>query len=252
MEQGQRYFVKYNFYKVRPGWALLSDAQRAEQKEEFAALHEKLAESTALGSYSLVGIRGDADLMLRLVASTLEEVHGLGTAVAGTHLGAYLDSPYAYLAVTRRSQYVGAHSHRGQEGSLDPREEKLAKYLVVYPFIKSREWYALSNDERQTMMNQHIETGHRYPEVRINTSYSFGIDDQEFVVAFDTDDVMTFVDLVMDLRASRASAFTVKDTPAFTCIAMPIRQALDALDGATAEREGGVRLDGAARSARVR
>jgi chlorite dismutase len=87
-------------------------------------------------------------------------------------------------------------------------------------------------EERQEIMAEHIRMGHKYPSVRIHTTYSFGLDDQEFVVSFDTDSPGDFLDLVMELRESVSSSYTERDTPIFSCIAMPIEQALDALDGA--------------------
>jgi chlorite dismutase len=81
------------------------------------------------------------------------------------------------------------------------------------------------------IMREHIEVGRRYPSVSINTTYSFGLDDQEFVVAFESDEPGDFLDLVQDLRTSESSSFTLRDTPIFTCIAASVRKALDALDG---------------------
>ena len=105
------------------------------------------------------------------------------------------------------------------------------RYVFVYPFVKSREWYGLPAEERWRIMQAHIEVGREYPGVDNHTTYSFGLDDQEFVVAFDTDDVGTFLDLVQRLRTTEASRYTVRDTPSFTCIAMSLERALGALDG---------------------
>ena len=105
-----------------------------------------------------------------------------------------------------------------------------SKYCFVYPFIKSRAWYALNERARQEAMNEHIKTGHKYQSVRINTTYSYGLDDQEFVLAFESDEPKDFLDLMMDLRETRASAFTIKDTPTFTGIHRPIGDILDLLD----------------------
>ena len=89
--------------------------------------------------------------------------------------------------MTRRSEYVARHRHAGQEGTTARARPGDARYFIVYPFVKTREWYLLPSEERQRMMNDHFRVGHNYPSVRIHTSYSFGLDDQEFVVAFDTD-----------------------------------------------------------------
>ena len=97
--------------------------------------------------------------------------------------------------------------------------------------MKTREWYLLSMSTRQGIMNEHIALGHKYPSVKLNTTYSFGLDDQEFVVAFETDKPEYFLDLVMDLRETESSRYTVRDTPIFTCILKDIRATLDTLGG---------------------
>jgi chlorite dismutase len=133
-------------------------------------------------------------------------------------MGPYLDTAYAYLSMTKRSVYVREHQHDGQEGSRLRLAPVGAKYLFVYPFVKTRAWYALPLAQRQAMMNDHIRIGHKYPRVRLNTTYSFGLDDQEFVLAFETDHPGDFLDLVMELRETEASAYTLRDTPIFTCV----------------------------------
>src|SRR5207245_11223746 len=120
--------------------------------------------------------------------------------------------------------YVVKHGNPNQEG----RSNRLVisptgrRYLFVYPFVKTRAWYRLPAVERQRQMSEHIAMGHRYPGVKINTTYSFGLDDQEFVVAFETNEPSDFVDLVMDLRETQSSLFTVRDTPIFTCVSKPL------------------------------
>src|SRR6202022_163757 len=103
------------------------------------------------------------------------------------------------------------------------------RYLFVYPFVKTRAWYRLSQQERQRQMSEHIAMGHKYPSVKINTTYSFGLDDQEFVVAFETDSVGDFLDLVQAMRVSEASTHTVRDVPSFTCVSMDIDDVLAAI-----------------------
>ena len=180
-------------------------------------------------TYSTLGIRGDADFLVWQACDRLEPIQQIATRLLSTGLGHYLDSPYSYLAMTRPSMYLEKHRHSGQEGSRLTITPAGAKYFFVYPFVKTRDWYALDKNTRQEMMNTHIETGHRYPSVKINTTYSFGLDDQEFVVAFETDSPSDFLDLVMELRGAAASRYTLRDTPVFTCISMSPREALEAL-----------------------
>ena len=230
-ENDGRQLVKYSFYRVDPLWRRLSPERRAESKRELAAVVDELAAATMLRSYSLVGMRGDADFMLWQASDSLEEVQQAASRLWGTELGGYLEMAHSYLAMTRRSQYVGRHRHQGQEGARLRVSPGDGRYLFVYPFVKTRDWYLLPEEERQAMMDEHIRVGHKYPSVRINTSYSFGLDDQEFVVAFDSDSPSDFLDLVMELRGIEGSRYTLRDTPIFTCIGLPIEQVLDTLGG---------------------
>ena len=231
-DENGREFVKYNFYSVDPAWRRLPEAERSEGKAEFASAVEETANSTFVRSFSLVGLRADADFLLWQSAKTLESLQETATTLWRTRLGQYLTQPYSYLAMTRRSQYIGKHKHEGQEGATARlRPGKDSKYFIVYPFLKTREWYLLPSEERQRMMGDHFKVGHKYPSVKINTSYSFGLDDQEFVVAFETDSPSDFLDLVMDLREVEGSLYTLRDTPIFTCIQRPIRETLDSLGG---------------------
>ncbi len=228
----KRQYVRYAFFKVQTEWKRLSLAERDEHKRELAAAIAPFADRFMLRTYSTVGTRGDVDLMLWGASEQLEDHHELAMAISSTRLGGYLDTPYSYIAMTKRSIYVDKHIHEGQEGSRTEIRPPSTKYLFIYPFVKTRPWYRLSMEERQEIMSEHIRVGHKYQSVRIHTTYSFGLDDQEFVVSFDTDSPGDFLDLVMELRESVSSSYTERDTPIFTCIAMPIEQALDALDGA--------------------
>jgi chlorite dismutase len=127
--------------------------------------------------------------------------------------------------------YVDKHTHEGQEGTRVRLVPGMFKFLFVYPFVKSKAWYRLTKHARQGMMDEHIEIGHKYPTVRLNTTYCFGLDDQEFVVAFESDKPEHFVDLVMELRHSEATSYTVRDTPTFTCIHRELTEVLDLLGG---------------------
>jgi chlorite dismutase len=230
-EPDRRQFVKYNFFKLDPSWRRLPQEERTDNKREYAAVVEESASHMFIRSYSLVGLRGDADFLLWQAADTLEGLQDVATALWRTGLGRYLTQPYSYLAMTRRSQYVGRHRHAGQEGRSVKVIPGDAKYFVVYPFDKTKEWYLLPGEERQRMMDDHFRIGHKYPSVKINTNYSFGLDDQEFVVAFETDSPSDFLDLVMELRGVESRLYALRDTPIFTCIHRPIGETLDSLGG---------------------
>src|ERR687898_2617501 len=219
----ERQFVKYTFLKVDPAWRRLEHAERARHKREFIAACEHFGSERLLRAFSLVGTRGDADLMLLSQAANLERIHELHVVLAQSGLMHWCETPYSYLAMTKASEY-------SDESRLEVRPAH-ARYLFVYPFVKTREWYRLPPDERWRIMQEHIRVGREYPQIDLNTSYSFGLDDQEFVVAFETDDPAAFLDLVQRLRTTAASAYTKRDTPTFTCVACSVERALNALDG---------------------
>jgi len=224
----RRQVVKFSFYQVGPAWRALPAKEQAAHKKELCAAVEGFSSRLQMRSYSVVGMRGDADFLLWQIGDELDEIQALATAIMRTSMAPYLSMPYSYLAMTRRSVYVSAEGSRERE-KLHPVE---SKYFFVYPFVKTREWYQLSLEERQAMMNQHITVGRKYPSVKLNTAYSFGLDDQEFVVSFETDEPADFLDLVMELREATTSLYTLRDTPIFSCIAMRLPDALETLGGA--------------------
>ena len=228
-----RQYIRYLFYKARPSWRQLPPEERAAARTELLTILEPFAEQLAvLRAYSTLGTRADADFVLWMVTERLEDFQELQAAVLRSSMGAHLDTPYSYLAMTRRSQYVDKHIHAdGSEG--EGRRTRVRptgrKYLFVYPMVKKRPWYRLSLEERQRAMDEHIRIGHEFPRVKINTSYSFGLDDQEFVVAFETDYPADFLDLVERLRGGEASAYTERETPIFTCLAGSIAEVVELL-----------------------
>jgi chlorite dismutase len=218
-----RHFVKYTFFKVDPAWRRLPADERARDKREFMAACENFADGHLLRAFSLVGTRGDCDLMLLSQATNLERIHEFHVVLAQSGLSKWCEIPYSYLALTKASEY-------SDESRLEVRPAT-SKYLFVYPFVKTREWYGLNADERWRIMQEHIQVGREYPSIDLNTSYSFGLDDQEFVVAFETDEPAGFLDLVQQLRTTESSRYTKRDTPTFTCISASVERALGALDG---------------------
>ena len=223
---------RYLTLAVSPEWRRRSDDERQRDKREFA---EAVAScGVAAHAYSLVGTRGDADLLLWLVSEDASDLRNAESRLAATTLWAWSTRPYAYLAARRKSKYLGEHEaaateHRAPAGPVGDKP-----YVVVYPMTKKRAWYALPLAERTRIMAGHFAVGHRYPEVRIHTGYSFGIDDNEFVVAFEAADPRDFLALVADLRETESSSYTERETPIFVGAAMPIAEALDLIDGASA------------------
>jgi chlorite dismutase len=221
----QRNFVKFTFVKLDPAWRRRPADDRARDKREFAAACHEFAEDHFLRTYSLVGTRGDCDLMVRTVAPTLEPIHQFHVLLNQSGLMRWADIAYSYLAMTKPSVYSD------EPTPLEPRPGADSGYLIVYPMWKKREWYLLPSEERMRIMRRHIEVGRRHGTIDINTAYSYGLDDQEFVVSFDADDPGEFLDLVQELRGTESSSYTLSETPIFTCISASPERALDALDG---------------------
>ena len=221
----RRNFVKYSFLKLDPAWRRRSPEERAADKREFAAACHEFGEDHFLRAYSLVGTRGDCDLMIRSIAPALEPIHELHVLLNQSGLMRWAEIPYSYLAMTKESPYSD------EERPLEPRQGSDSRYFIVYPMWKKRSWYALTPEERMRVMRDHIAVARRFGGIETNTAYSFGLDDQEFVVAFDADDPAEFLDLVQALRATESSTYTESETPIFTCISASIERALDALDG---------------------
>ena len=218
-----RHFVKYTFLRVDPAWRRLDQDERDEHKREFIAACEDFGEDHLLRAFSLVGTRGDADMMVLSQAENLERIHEFHVVLNQSGLMKWCESPYSYLAMTKESEY-------SNESRLEVRPAH-AKYLFVYPFVKTRAWYLLDPKERWRIMQEHISAGREFPDIDINTSYSFGLDDQEFLVAFEGDNPGDFLDLVQRLRTTESSVYTLRDTPTFTCLATSVERALSSLDG---------------------
>ena len=229
----KRQYIRFAFYKLDPLWRRLSPQEQADQKQELLETIQNFDRRMMLRPYSLVGTRADAELLLWQIAESIEPFQQLATAILSTRMGAYLTLAVSLLSQTKRSIYEIRDNPDEDAQSTErliiaPSE---AKYLFVYPFIKTRPWYQMSLEERQTMMDEHIRVGRKYPAVKLNTTYSFGLDDQEFVVAFETDEPSDFLDLVQELRETEASLYTLRDTPLYSCLRVGLDEALDALGG---------------------
>lgn len=227
----RRQYVSFVFYKVDPAWRRLPAEERKRGKREFIDAAKTYEPDMLIIPYSLVGIRGDCDFMLWRISYELAKFQEMSGQLLSTGLGQYLTTPYSYLSMTKRSTYVREHQHADQEGARLRLTPGKFRYLFIYPFVKNKAWYRLTQHARQGMMNEHIEIGHKYPTVRLNTTYSFGLDDQEFVLAFESDKPEDFLDLVMELRHSEATSYTLRDTPIFTCVRREMEEALDLLGG---------------------
>ncbi len=225
----QRQFVHFSFYQLDPAFRRLDDHDKIQARSEFLKQFQRPREGLMCLSYSTVGLRADTDFLLWRIALDPAAFQEQTQAMNKTRLGAYLSTPHSLLSMTKRSMYIDKLDpfHTAESRTVIIPGKR--KYLHIYPFVKTRDWYLLPPEDRQAIMDAHIKVGNKYPSIKLNTTYSFGLDDQDFVVAFETDEPKDFLDLVMELRETQSSKYTQRDTPIFTCIQMPMEQVLDQL-----------------------
>jgi chlorite dismutase len=187
-----------------------------ERQHTCAAFFEAVtgAEAVKTFTYSMIGLKPGIDLLLWRLAPSLEALEESAAAVLRTGMGPWCDVRQSFVGVIQPSQYVKRPTQ--QEQSLFSGDR--SKYLVVYPFTKSTDWYLLDQQTRQSVMNEHMKVGHRYPQVRQLLAYSFGLDDMDFLVAYETDDLAAFSELVRALRSTESRRSTVRDTPILTAV----------------------------------
>jgi chlorite dismutase len=213
-----RQYIIFSFYKLDAAWRHLPAAEQEQGRNEWIEVVKKYeASGTVVVPYSSVGIRADHDILLWRIDYQLERLQQMQAELSRTGLGKYLNPTIFFLSMSKRSVYVDKINpeHDDVRSVIKPGR---GKYIFVYPFVKSREWYLLHKQTRQGIMDEHIQIGNKYPSVKLNTTYSFGLDDQDFVVAFEGDYPEDFLDLVMELRETDGSAYTVRDTPIITGI----------------------------------
>lgn len=214
-------FIQFLFFRADALWRRLTEEERARGRHEFAQVVEQERDVTTY-AYSTLGLKVGADLMLWRVADTLDSLQDMLAHLLTTGLGTYLEVTHSLFGMTRPSQYTRRRSV--QEQAID--EQHRQHYLTVYPFSKTPEWYLMSREARQGMMNEHMRVGHEYAAVRQVLLQSVGLDDHEFVVAYETDDLYAYQSLLLALRSTEARRYTLKDQPIFTCIHRPLREAL--------------------------
>ncbi len=224
-----RQFVSFSFYRLDPAFRRLPADEKIAAREEFVQLMTTRRPGLMCLTYSTLGMKADCDFLLWRISLNSDDFQAQSAAINKTKIGAYLTNPYSFLSMTKRSMYIDKvdpfHTAESRTHIIPGKR----KYLFVYPFVKTRDWYLLPLEKRQEIMDVHIKVGNEFPSVKLNTTYSFGLDDQDFVVAFETEEPKDFLDLVMKLRETQSSKFTQRDTPIFTCVQLPIESILDQL-----------------------
>lgn len=197
--------------------ALDLDAGARELEELFARWEGGV---TVRGVYSTVGFRADADLMLWLVGPSAEAVQDALVAFRRTAVGRALTQSWSFLGVVKPAEFSADHQPAFVRG------EPPRRYLNVYPFVRTPEWYLLPREERAAMLAEHGEIGRRFPDVLANTTSAFGLNDWEWILAFEADQLDRIVDCIRALREAQARRFTKEEVPFVTGIRKDVRDAL--------------------------
>jgi chlorite dismutase len=223
-----RQFVNFTFYRALPGWRTAGVNEKDECKRGFIDTVDDYRRLLMIHSYSLVGLRTSADFMIWRIGSELDPMQDMTTRLNQTPMARFVESTHSFLSMTKRSMFIadGCPDHEEDRTHVVP---GCADYLFLCPLQRTREWYSRPQEQRHEMMEESLRVGSKYRSVRLHTTYSFGLDDQDFVVAFETDKPADFLDLFQELRETKASCFTLRDTPMFTCRKRTLSECLDAL-----------------------
>lgn len=227
-EEARRQVVSFTFYKVRPEWRRLQAAEKQEYRREFGAALARWADSDEMSvlTYSTVGLRADCHMMLWRVCYSLEQLQTMQAELLKTRFGGYIEPAHSFIGMTRRSQYkIGQDHYRQAEAGV--LKCGVHKYLTVHPFVKTRNWYQLPFEERQRIVGEWIRVGADFPRVHVNAIYSFGLDDQEFMVVLESDFPSDIIDLTIRLRETQNSMYTLRDTPVLTAVQCSVQEMLE-------------------------
>jgi chlorite dismutase len=206
-----------------PAWRRRTDEERHDDGCRFSEANaETELEGVRSIAYSSVGLEPGVDLFFWRMAPSVEALEAAAAGLLRAGLGRWLTVRHSLVGRIGPSQYVRKPTDQEQS----PFAGNRSRYLVVYPFTKNTDWYLLSKETRQGIMNEHMRVGHEYPMIRQALAYSFGLDSQEFVVAYETDDLVAFGDLVRALRSTESRRSTLSDTPILLGIHRPMNEIL--------------------------
>jgi len=222
-----RHFVHVLALELDPAWRRRTAEERRADAEALRAAAETAARRVTTYTYSMIGTRADASLLFWRLAASFEDLEETAALILRSGLGAWCRIGYSMIGIVRPSSYVKERT---------PQEEAMftgdrSRYIIVYPFVKSTDWYLLDEEARRRQMSEHIRVGRQYPMIQQLLAYSFGLDDQEFIVAYETDDLQAFQDLVRDLRATEGRRATVRDTPQLVGVHRSLPEILELLGG---------------------
>ena len=211
--------IRYAMWSVFAVAEPIGDGDRDELAAEVEQLFSDLGERDVVvrGTYDVAGLRADADLMVWWHAATIEALQEAYHALLRTAYGQHLDPVWSVAALHRPAEFNKSHIPAFMSG------EEARDYICVYPFVRSYDWYLLDDTERREMLMEHGKQARDYPDVRANTIASFALNDYEWILAFEADELHRIVDLMRDLRASRARMHVREEVPFYTGPRVAIR-----------------------------
>ena len=220
----EKQFVNFQFLRVGSEWRKLDAETKREFKSEFQSVFDAFRDDFLLYSYSLVGFDSKADLMFWRVGQSLDAIQDMTVKLYRTNLGSYLETVDNYLSVTKRMMFVDG-----------PSEDRLhvpagmSKYLFMYPCSKHSDWFQMTPEMRDAMIEENFMVGKKFPNIKIHLTHAFGFNDHDYLVSFETDEPRDFLALVEELRHTPASKFTLCGMPVYTCRQRALMDCLDAL-----------------------
>jgi hydrogen peroxide-dependent heme synthase len=217
--------VRYTGWSVFKAATPLGECDRQPLGAEVEQLFEQLTakDVTIRGSYDVSALRADADLMIWWHAATVDELQDAYSRLRRTRLGTHLEPVWSNIALHRPAEFNKSHVPSFLA------EEHARKYVAVYPFVRSYDWYLLPDEERRALLAEHGKMAREYPDVRANTVSSFALGDYEWVLAFEADDLGRIVDLMRYLRGSQTRRHVRLEVPFYTGTRRSIAAIVDAL-----------------------
>ncbi len=220
----EKQFVNFMFLRVNPDWRKLDPGAKRDFKSEFASVFESFREDFLLYTYSLVGFDSKADLMFWRVGNSLDLVQDMTAKLYRTNLGSYLETVDNYISITKKMMFVDGPAEDRQRVTAGS-----AKYHFFYPCAKHKDWFEMSIDERDALIEENFMVGKKFPNIKIHLTHAFGFTDNEYLISFETDEPRDFLALAEELRQTPASKLTLRGMPVYTCRQRSLMESLDAL-----------------------
>jgi chlorite dismutase len=212
--------IRYTMWSVFSLARPLADDERPAAADEVQALFDELAGKDVVvrGAYDVSGLRADADLMVWWHATASEALQSAYNRLRSTAFGRRLAPVWSQMALHRPAEFNKSHIPAFLA------EEEPRRFVCVYPFVRSYEWYLLPDEERRFMLAEHGKLAREYPDVRANTVAAFALGDYEWMLAFEADELHRIVDLMRELRAATARRHVREEVPFYTGVRKPVAE----------------------------